>query len=301
MKITRRQALVAIAGSAAAPGCFAAEAPERTDPIKLLSFNIWMGGTRLHPLEQTAKVIRETGADFVGVQEMNNSGPPLAKLTGMHLFDQGGRSTRILSRWPVDTASKGKWGARYVVPRRGPVWVFNAHLPAAPYQPYQLAKIPYGSGRFIKTAAEAIDEARKARGGHVKRLLDDMRPALDTGEPIVLTGDFNEPSHHDWTKRAAEAGRCALPVAWPASSDIVKAGLIDAYRTVYPDEVKRPGLTWTPRPSERDVLDRIDFVYTRGLRPTGAKVAGESDKHADLVVKPYPSDHRAVLVTARFE
>ena len=40
----------------------------------------------------------------------------------------------------------------------------HAHLMHAPYQPYQLLNIPYADAPFIKTAGEAVAEARKARG-----------------------------------------------------------------------------------------------------------------------------------------
>ena len=45
--------------------------------------------------------------------------------------------------------------------------------------------------------------------------------------------------------------------------------------------------------------DRIDFVYFKGkgLKVTDAKIVGESQKNADIVVTPYPSDHRAVVAT----
>ncbi len=298
--INRRQALGTLAIVAAAPGTLARAASRRVDRLKVLSYNILEGGNR-QPLKQTAKVIAESGADFVGIQEIMASGPKLAELTGMHLFDQGNETTCILSRWPRDRTTAGNWGARYLVPDRGPVWIFNAHLPSIPYQPYQLARIPYYEEPFISTQAEAIAEALRARAVPLSRLLMEVGPAIATGEPIVLTGDFNEPSHLDWTERAAAAGRCQLSVAWPTSRTIIDAGFADAYRTLHPDEVAHPGLTWTPRPAERDVPDRIDFIYTRGLKPTATAVIGESAEKADVVVDPYPSDHRAVLATLSFE
>ena len=45
--------------------------------------------------------------------------------------------------------------------------------------------------------------------------------------------------------------------------------------------------------------DRIDFVYFKGngLKVTDAKIIGENEENADIVVAPYPSDHRAVVAT----
>jgi len=40
-------------------------------------------------------------------------------------------------------------------------------------------------------------------------------------------------------------------------------------------------------------------VYFRGngLQVTDAKIVGENEEKADIVVAPYPSDHRAVVAT----
>ena len=43
----------------------------------------------------------------------------------------------------------------------------------------------------------------------------------------------------------------------------------------------------------------IDYVYFKGkgVEVTDAKIVGEDKEHADIVVSPYPSDHRAVVAT----
>jgi len=48
--------------------------------------------------------------------------------------------------------------------------------------------------------------------------------------------------------------------------------------------------------------DRIDFVYWKGerVRVRSAAVAGESDATSEIVVTPWPSDHRAVTVTTDY-
>jgi exonuclease III len=180
--------------------------------------------------------------------------------------------------------------------------MFNAHLMHAPYQPYQLLNIPYADAPFIRTANEAIAEARKARGNQVERLVSELKPILASGRPVFLTGDFNEPSHLDWTDRAAKAGRCPLAVEYPTTKAIISAGMHDAYRTVFPNEVSHPGLTWTPLTSlddPKDRHDRIDMIFFTGrnVSTTAAEVVGEKSGVADIIVQPYPSDHRGVVAT----
>ena len=43
--------------------------------------------------------------------------------------------------------------------------------------------------------------------------------------------------------------------------------------------------------------DRIDFVYYKGkgVILNGVQVVGENKENADIIVSPYPSDHRAVV------
>jgi exodeoxyribonuclease-3 len=64
--------------------------------------------------------------------------------------------------------------------------------------------------------------------------------------------------------------------------------------------VAHPGLTWTPttrRDDPKDHHDRIDFLLVRGLRPVAVQIVGEDRTNADLVVAPYPTDHRGVVAT----
>jgi endonuclease/exonuclease/phosphatase (EEP) superfamily protein YafD len=80
---------------------------------------------------------------------------------------------------------------------------------------------------------------------------------------------------------------------------------VDAYRAAHPDEVASPGYTWeaVARPADYAVHhDRIDFVLARGesLVVEEVRIVGEKSPEADLVVTPWPSDHRAVAATVRF-
>lgn len=281
------------------------------EEIRVMSFNLWHGGDAgRQPLSQTAAVIRAARADVVGLQETHgyekngvrpDHGRKLAELLGWNYLDQGER-TGILTRFVILTNTPNRWGVSLRLDSGRTAWMFNAHLMHAPYQPYQLLSIPYANAPFIKTAAEAVAEAKKARGDQVERLLTDLRPALASGLPVFLTGDFNEPSHLDWTARAAAAGVCPVAVEYPSTRAVVNAGMRDAFRTVFPDEVKYPGRTWTPitrLDDPKDRHDRIDFVFVGGPKVAvkSCDVVGESKEFADIVVTPYPSDHRSVVAT----
>ena len=292
--------------------------PEAEPPaqVRVLTFNMWHGGDAGgQPLEQSVEVVRASGADIVGLQETHgrerdgqrpDHGARMASLLGWHYLDQGHR-TGILSRWPIVGTHGAGAGVTVRLPSGHELHVFNVHLAHAPYQPYQLLRIPYEDAPFLTTADEAVEAARSARGRQIADVLAVVRPLLDAGVPVVLTGDFNEPSHLDWTPRAAAAGVVPVAVPYPTSRAVVDAGLRDAFRMREPDEVGRPGWTWTPttRPGDpKDRHDRIDFVYV-GISPgttvTQTQLVGEDPSTSDIVVQPWPSDHRAVVATVTLD
>ncbi len=282
---------------------FAHAASSEPVTVRVMTFNLWHGGSAGgQPLEQSVEVIRAARADLVGLQETRtrdglSQAPALATALGFHVVDQPDR-TAILSRFPVVGAS-GDLGAVIELPGGRRIHHFNVHYHHAPYQPYQLAGIPYEDGRFITTEAEAISEARLARGEESDQLVAMVQPLIAAGAIVFVTGDFNEPSHLDWTPRAASGRLVPVAVHWPATRALADVGMRDAYRAVHPDESVARGFTWTPTTSPDDPADRhdrIDLVLAGGaITISAAEVVGESPKYADIVVTPFPSDHRAVV------
>lgn len=278
---------------------------EKTSQIKVMTFNLWRGGVKAgEPLSRSAEVMQH--ADIIGVQETyhedTDSSSKIAAQLGWHHFDQGGR-TAVISRFPIVGATPGRWGVLVRPDDGGAVCVFNCHLAASPYQPYQLLNIPYGQAPFIRTELEAIAWANRSRGRQLDRMLAELATVKASGMPFVVTGDFNEPSHLDWTQTAADRGLHPLRVRYPASRRMLAAGATDCFRAVHQDPTARTGFTWTPttRPDDlNDHHDRIDFVYSSAqFDVLDAAVIGEAMPAADVVVAPWPSDHRAVLATLR--
>jgi endonuclease/exonuclease/phosphatase family metal-dependent hydrolase len=293
--------------------------------LTVMSFNVWGGGTNEgKSVEETAAAIRAAGADIVGLQETQaespkceeESCPPagervaakLAAALGFHHYDQTRQndalwSNAILSRYPIGEPTPHGLGVSIDVAGRR-VWAFNVHLTDFPYQPYQLMGIPYGDAPFLNSGEAAAQAAEAARGSAVRLLLEDLA-AADGADAAFVFGDFNEPSHRDWTARTVASGRHPVAVAFPSARAVESRGFVDAYRAAHPDEVASPGYTWeaVARPADYAVHhDRIDFVLARGesLVVEEARIVGEKSPEADLVVTPWPSDHRAVAATVRF-
>ena len=283
---------------------------EDPSSLRVMTLNLYHGGTRLgQPLSQTVKAIQAAKADIVGLQETENqdgdSSVELARVLKWHHFAQGGR-TSVISRYPIVGHTPKKWGVHVKLPAGIVVHAYNVHFHYIPYQPYQLARIPYGDFPFIKTEKEAVHWANEARGDQVLRMLSELKMSLKAGKVCFLTGDFNEPSHQDWTEAVAERGRIPIKVAYPTTLRITGAGMKDGFRAVRKDPIKDPGWTWTPTTKSTDPADRhdrIDFVFSSLPDSTvkQAAVVGESKVNAHVVVAPWPTDHRGVVVEYRIK
>jgi endonuclease/exonuclease/phosphatase family metal-dependent hydrolase len=263
-----------------------------------MTYNIWVGGMASgQPLSRTVDVIQAAQADVVGIQEVGGSAQAIANALGFYYHGFNG-DIAVVSRYPISAVLNQ--GVKLQLSGTQDAYLFDVHLAPYPYQPYDIRD------GLISTESQAIASASATRGASVSTLLNNMSGALASGAPVFLTGDFNEPSHLDWTQEAATAGlNFGMKVDWPTSRNITNAGLTDAFRQLRPDEVLDRGETWTPgypAPSiaAGEVHDRIDFVYYSGFNvtPTSAQVLGfdENDGNTDIGIQPYPSDHRAVVV-----
>lgn len=294
--------------------------------LTIMSYNIWGGGANEQkPVDETVAAIKAVGADIIGVQETRIESDPctaescpaagesvakaIADALGFHFYDQTASNdalwaNAIISRYPITgRATPNDLGVAVEVEGRR-IHVFNIHLDDAPYQPYQLLNIEYGPYPYLKTAEEAIKSAEETRGPALKLLFSDMDAAGDADASFVF-GDFNEPSHRDWTEAAVAAGHQPRVVAWPTVKAIEDKGFVDTFRVIFPDPAARPAFTWTPTSEPTatdDHHDRIDFALVKAakLEILAAGIVGEKAPEADLVVSPWPSDHRATFAKVRF-
>lgn len=297
--------------------------------LRVLSFNILQGGGNAanvgfrdqdfggSRLDEIAAVIRCSNANVVGIQEDDRTGKLLAELG-----KEWTRVGSVYSTFKLTSLVKANWlTVVRVETAKGPIVVANCHWRPSKYGPFLVQDylrkngVPNDLIAFEQAILKESDRTSGDRG--YQQTVDAIRPLLESGETVVLTGDFNEPSHLDWTKAAAENGMdrwvknatatpLRFPISWKGSQVMKKLGLKDAYRTRFPNETQSPGNTWPPpypdktpgrRPYSDQVLDRIDMIYFAGkLKLQNAAVIGESKGMSDIVFKGrWPSDHRAVL------
>jgi len=297
--------------------CFVwAQGQEYSANVNVMTFNVWSADAQTAKL---AEIIQAGGADIVGLQEMegNVNGRALADALGFYYYNQSSGATggnRILSRYAIVGRSADNRGIQVELTPGHTAWIFNAHLTPYPYGPYDLRDNPN------LTEAQLIATANDTRGPETIAYLNSIANSTTAQDRVFFTGDFNEPSHLDWTEAAAEATARTFDkkVAWPTSERIVNAGFTDSFRHIRPDEVNDRGYTWTPgypppNLNSNEVHDRIDMVYYRGPGVTvlNSNTIGppnslygdsfNSELHSDIGIVGYNSDHRAVASSFRVE
>lgn len=275
------------------PVQLAEEASDKIDTLRFMSFNILYGGDEVD-FSKIIEAIKLADADIVGLQEAEGNTEKLAKALNYPYFDS---KLHVLSNYPLIRTYENGWFYTYVETSPGNGFVFsNIHLPSDPYGPELVRDgMPLDSvyQNEILTRFHELDIHKK----HFTEL-------QSQGFPIILTGDFNAPSHLDWTSSLIGLRpHVKYAVEWPVSKSLEKMGFVDTYRAVFPNPGAKQGLTWTPGfPSPKTNLgethDRIDFIWASDAKQIiDAKILGElHGPDVDLTVNPFPSDHRGVII-----
>lgn len=260
--------------------------------LRVMTWNIWHGGREdgdeIGP-QRVLKVIRQSRADLVAMQETYGSGERIAKELGFHFLPRG-TNVSIHSRYPI----------------REDISVFEPfkcvggliELPAAQPLAFYSIWLPYGEdiwrpGVRAKSTVERLQRACQVSADDLKKIVAAIEKRLEApryeGIDIVIAGDFNSMSHLDYIPAARKQyGRV---IDWRTSRMMTEAGFQDSYRQLNPTVDRRRDATWSPRfPDQQQ--DRIDFIYDRcqAWRAIDSRVVRE---HADR----FPSDHAAVITT----
>ncbi len=277
--------------------------------LRVMSFNIWYGGVQVSQ-PQLIEIIREADADIVSLQEPDGQTAIIAAAAGYPYVDL---RRHIISRVPLFDPKLGERTETGQAPY--PLAALDSDAPqvwamVAPGQVIALGNLHLSSDSYGPellrdgaTPAEAVEAEALARMPEIEAYVAGMEPLIKSGTPVVVTGDFNTPSHLDWTE-AAKGSRPQQTeaIAWPVTARMEAAGFADAFRTAHPDPVARPGLTYSPGfpwpvQVEGERMDRIDYVFAANATVRGAEIWGEpGNPDVDRSFAPWPSDHRAVIV-----
>ncbi|OAG04813.1 DNase I-like protein [Paraphaeosphaeria sporulosa] len=280
-----------------------------TDELKVMTWNLWHGGTKVNGYhDKQVKFLTGAGVDVVGLQEATGDhAKRLGEALGWNYHQDGGdNSVGIISRLPIiKRHGKIGRGSGVQLALKGdtskPFNFWSAHLAAYPYGPYSFC--------FEKKSASDVtaDENEAGRPSQIKELIDGTKSQRESNIPFSIVGDFNAPSHLDWTS-ANNANHCGKSFDWPTSKIPTDAGLIDSFRKVHPDPKAVSGDSWSPIypknaddwASQPEPQDRIDFIYgTSKLEVKGSevRVVGTPSAYPNYENNEWTSDHRCVITT----
>lgn len=281
------------------------------DSLTVMSMNMWCGGTNVDDYhEKQIGFITKANADIVGLQETSGvHAMRLAHALGWWAYQTPDSS--IISRYPIvevlNSTSKSAAVRIAIDGDKQQVVVWNAHLGYTKYGPYGFC--------FDKkdNAAVMQMEADSGRTAQAKELGAALKPYVDNSDkvPVILTGDFNAPSHLDWTSNSSSLHCGAGNVRWPSSWYVTETGMRDSFRELYPDPVAVPGNTWSPiyltngdYGNQAEPKDRIDFVYYAGAMKANQSTNWLTDgSRPQLTAEPkseknyWTSDHLPVITT----
>lgn len=322
--------------------------------VKVLQINSWQEGTQVSGgFDSLVSEILGSGAQIVALEEIRNYNHQdfiTRLLTALNAGSQGPWNGKyvsgdvgIISSFPIlsnTMVGRGKSGdvvrARINAGGREVV-VYAAHLDYTHYATYLPRGyndggslypgwdlIDNGSGQpapvtnFDAIHAENTGSTRQAA---IQKFIGDA-DGFATSSPVILMGDFNEPSHLDWTVGTRDSyDHHGVVYGWDTTALLSAHGYQDAYRTLHPSPVTHPGFTWpavagnnlnTSWALKADERDRIDFVFFKGpgITPTEAIIWGPSQSIAvgqivtesggDTFQKAtanWPTDHKGVRVT----
>jgi len=274
-------------------------------PLRVMTLNIFYGGDELNlkngqfchdadgcpeTLTQVIEEVRRAAPDVVGFEEGEHNACVIAQALGWNCSAR----MQVISRLPIVDPPGGNGTYVFIPISPGKVVaMMNVHLPSDPYGPYLV--------RDGGTEADLRALEVSVRLPAIQDQLAALPGLLRAGIPTFLTGDFNSPSHLDWTQAVADVRpEVPYPFDWPVSRALANAGFRDGYRLVHPDPIATPGFTWSPGGPEtlpHDVFDRIDWVLAAGSAvPRSSTVVGEPGfADAGVTIAPYPTDHRGVV------
>lgn len=277
-------------------------------PVRLMTFNSWHAFAQVNNgYQKGLNAILQSGADMVGLQEATKAmAGRLAKDLGWYHAVGAYEGVQIISRYPVNRFYNLDFSlvAEIQLPYRNMavLQLVNTHLDYRYYGPYA-AEIAGATEQTV-----LAEEARSERTNQIRNLLDLLQPLLAQSErqPLALTGDFNVPSHLDWTATTMRYGMKS--VAWPVSRALLAAGFKDTFRLIHVDPAAMPGATWSPVFRGTEPQDRIDHIYLHGdvLSVTAASTFTTAVEHttgrwgssaSQLAENSWPSDHAAVIST----
>tara|TARA_R110000744_G_scaffold123214_2_gene228325 strand:- start:175 stop:1083 length:909 start_codon:yes stop_codon:yes gene_type:complete len=280
----------------------------KTKSFKVMAWNILHGGNDIeNGAQNVVEIIREIDPDVILMVETYGSGKIIADTLGynFHLIapegtalDDKGVNLSIFSKFTfgerIDTDYPFYLGGREILINDQKIRVFSNWFHYLPWE---------DEPEKLGMSANELLEWEKT--GTKYEMLHKVLPYLtkytaDTDAvPMILGGDFNTPSHLDWSEET-KGSHNGLVVPWYTTKILEDIGLMDTYRTLNPDPNAAPGITWHTKGKNDD--HRIDYIFYKGAQLKTNKSEsfkvffGEPFSINGKTIE-YPSDHGFVVTT----
>ncbi|MAU92754.1 MAG: hypothetical protein CMJ93_00885 [Planctomycetes bacterium] len=293
--------------------------------LRVLVWNVLHGANDVaQGAEKTLDIIRSVEPDIVLLQEsydIDGDRPRLGEwLAGELGWNQHqAESTHLCVLTPMElgaTFFHNVWhgvGALLRDSEQRELLAWSIWIDYRAYLGYELRDNPEMSDEDLLAA----EDKRSNRLQQSKAIIAHLQDAgqLASGVPLLVGGDWNTPSHLDWTKDTTRIYKNRRDLALPVSIAMANAGFTDTFRTVYPNAVQYPGITWSPmfrgpnhgEEGVEQAFHRIDRLYLKNpahsvdgwsLRPVAAAVLPLiwEDDLTPIEKRMFPSDHGALLM-----
>ena len=290
--------------------CGATPAVSPEDSLRVMAWNVLHGSNDVdRGPEKTLAVIREAAPDVILMQEsydIDGDRPKLGKWLSEQLdwnYHQA-ESPHLCVLTPLELEAEffhHQWhglGALLTDEQGRSCLAWSIWLDYRSFITYELRDNPDMSDEELLAA----EHVRSARLPQATALIEHLKGEghLSADIPVIVGGDWNTPSHLDWTTDTARVfkRRRALPL--PVSIAMRDAGFTDTFRMVHPDPVQQPGITWSPMfrmsGDTEQGFDRIDRIYLKNP----AKPVGDWTLHpVAATVLPIPWEDDSIEILQR--
>jgi alkaline phosphatase D len=296
------------------------------NPIRVLLWNTERGSNPYGPegKNRVLQLIRDTKPDLILWQEsyqLQDNTQTLAQWTatqlGWNAWQSDSAHLCIVTPFQISKththASFHGVGATLTTPGNQSFIAWSTWIDSKNYLPWHSQDHPTATDAEL-LAVETSSSSRYKQTQDLLWRIDEL-DQLDSDLPILIGGDWNCPSHLDWTAATAALHPPPRNRPLPVSRLLESTGFTDAYRSIHPDPVTHTGNTWSPLLEKRensnlpDPPERIDRLYlknppaTPGLRPIRATTLPNNWKTATLPreTSTFPSDHAAVLIELEWQ
>ena len=281
---------------------------EPPNKFKVMAWNILHGANDIdNGKENAMAIIKEINPDVILMVETYGSGKDIADALGynFHLIapkgtalNDKGTNLSIFSKYPfgnrIDTKYPFYLGGREIIINNQKIRFFSNWFHYLPWND--------APEKMDKTSEELLKwERTETRYNMLQNVLPYLKKYANQTDsiPMIFGGDMNTPSHLDWDENTKTIHN-NLVVPWQTTKELENLGLIDTYRTLNPNPLSHPGITWDSE--GKDDSHRIDYIFYKGTKLKAVK----SETYNAFFNTPiniknkkisYPSDHGFVVTT----